>query len=255
MTKFQKFTAIFLIVALIAAIGVALHEVTQARDARAEAQKLRAQQASLARDLANLQAEVSNLTNQLAGLFAENSRLRNNPNDRELLKLRGEVTRLRPLQDDVVALQKMLNQSAAGLAQWKTNELTDAGRATPIDALQTYLYSSQNTNAANIRNGIVGDDVDPPTQEALQDFIKSEIDHPGTELDMDVTGYKILSQTWLASDKVRVELQLLTTGGVGISGPFTLRKVDGEWKLVAFNTRNSEGKIGKLEFINENPNQ
>jgi hypothetical protein len=146
----------------------------------------------------------------------------------------------------------MVNQSSAGLAQWTTNELTDAGRTTPIDALQTFLYSSQNTNAANIRNGIVGDDIDPPPQEALQDFIKKQIDNPGVAMDgMDVAGYKILSQTWLASDKVRLELQFITTGGVGISGPFTLRKVNGEWKLVAFNIRDEQGKVTQVDFVTD----
>jgi hypothetical protein len=249
MTKFQKISAIAVMIALIASIGAALYEGKQSRDARAKEQQFRDDHASLAQEIADLQADISNLNGQLTGQLAENSRLRKNPNEMELLKLRGEVTRLRPLQDDVVALQNMLKQSAAGLAQWKTNELTDAGRANPIDALQSYLYSSQITNAAMIQSGIVGDDIDPPTAEALQDFVKSEIAHPGTTADMDITGYKILSQTWLASDKAQVELQILGAGGLGMSGPFTLRKVDGEWKLVVFNVHDGDGKVSRLEFV------
>lgn len=249
MAKTQKLAAI----AFVVAIGLALYEGKQAREARAEAQKLQDGQSPLTQQISDLKADLANMTNQLAGLIAENSRLRNNPNETELLKLRSQVTRLRPLQDDVVALQKMLNQSAAGLAQWKTNELADAGRATPIDALQSFLYSSQITNAAKIQSGIVGDDVDPPTPAALQDFIKHEIDHPDTTADMDITGYKILSQTWLASDKVEVELQLMVDGGLGLTAPFTLRNTDGEWKLVAFNIRNKEGKVNRLEFMKNPP--
>ena len=248
MTKLQK---IVLAAALVLAILAALNQANRARIALHEEQKLREQLAQSAKQIADLQENFANKDDQMAELIAENSRLRNNSNNLELLKLRGEVTRLRPLQDDVVALQKMLNQSAGGLAQWKTNELTDAGRATPIDALQTFLFSSQITNAAKIRSGIVGDDIDPPTPEALQDFIKREIHHPDTTADMDITGYKILSQTWLASDKVQVELQLMVDGGLGFSAPFTLRNTDGEWKLVAFNVRDKQGKVSKLEFMKE----
>ena len=253
MSKSQKMAATALIIALIMALGAALYEGKQARDARIEAQKLRTEQAPLTKQIADLQATLANMTNQLEGLLAENSRLKNNSNGLELLKLRGEVTRLRPLQDDVVALQKMLNQSSAGLAQWKTNELTDAGRATPIDALQSYLYSSQNTNAAKVQSGIVGDDIDPPTPEALQVFIKTEIDHPDITADTDITGFKILSQTWLASDKVRVELQITDADGVGVSAPLTLRNIGGEWKLVVFNVRDAQGKVSMLDFMNKSP--
>jgi hypothetical protein len=250
MTKFQR-TA--LLAALTLAILTALYQSKQARNARDEAQMLRTQLAQSTRQITELQDNLASKSNQLADLLAENARLRNNPNETELLKLRSEVTRLRPLQDDVVALQKMVNQSSTGLAQWKTNELTDTGRATAIDALQSYLYSSQNTNAAKIQTGIVGDDIDPPSSDALQSFIKREMDHPGTTSDMDITGYKILSQTWLASDKIQVELQLMAAGGFGISAPFTLRNINGEWKLVAFNVRDGQGKVKGVEFIKDPP--
>jgi hypothetical protein len=250
MTKFQK---IALAAAFTLAIFTAFYQTKRAHNTLEEEQQLRKQQAQSAKQITDLKDSLANERDEVADLLAENSRLRNNSNEMELLKLRGEVTRLRPLQDDVVALQKMLQQSSAGLAQWKTNELTDAGRATPIDALQSYLYSSQNTNAAKIQSGIVGDDIDPPTPEALQDFIKHEIDHPDATADTDIMGYKILSQTWLASDKVSMELQMITTGGIGMSAPFTLRKVDGEWKLVTFNIRDSQGKVNRLEFIQNPP--
>jgi hypothetical protein len=255
MTKFQKLAAAVMLTALIVAIGAALYEGQQAREARAEAQELRLELAPLTQKIADMEAAFEPLSNQLQSLVTENSRLKNNSNDLELLKLRGEVTRLRPLQDDVATLQNMLKQSSAGLAQWKTNDLSDVGRATPIDAIQSYLYSSGTTNVANIKSSIVGDDIDPPTPEALQGFIKGEIDHPGMSEDMDITGYKILSQTWLGSDKARVELQMIAGGGVGMSGPFTLRKVDGEWKLVVFNVRGQDGKVSRLEFVTDSPGQ
>lgn len=248
MTKTQKIAITAL---LVAAIGAALYENRQAENARAELQKLEAQQAPLAKEITDLQAGLAGMTNQLANLQVENLRLRKNPDKTELLKLRSEVTNLRPLQDDVVALQKMLKQSSAGLAQWKTNELADAGRASPIDVLQTYLHFSQ-VEPAKIRNDLVGDDADPPDQEELEKFIKSKIDQPDMNM-TDITGFKILSQNWLASDKVQVELQILSAGGVGVSAPFTLRNIDGEWKLVVFNVRDKQGNVSQLDFFHATP--
>ncbi len=248
MTKFRK---LGMAAALILAILTALYQTKRARD---EAQKLRSQQAQFAGQIIDLQEGLTNKSNQLADLLAENALLRKNPNETELLKLRGEVTRLRPLQDDVVALQKMLEQSSAGLPTWKTNEVAAAGRANPIDALQTYIFSSQQTNTAEIRNSVVGDDVDPPTPEALQNFINEGSNHPMAN--DGVAGYKILSETWLAPDKVQLELKAsFGNGGMGISIPFTLRNINGEWRLVVFNVRDQDGKWNRLGFVNESPAQ
>jgi hypothetical protein len=160
------------------------------------------------------------------------------------------VTRLRPLQEDVVALQKKLQQSPAGLPNWKTNELVDAGRANPIDAVETYIFSSQSTNMAEIQNSIVGDNIDPPSPEALRDFINDEKNHPLAN--NEVTGYRILSETWLAPDKVQVELNAsMGSGGMGVSVPFTLRSINGEWKLQVFNIRDPNPNFNHLGFVNE----
>lgn len=246
MTKFQK---IAMAAALVLAILTALYQAKRVRDVRAELQKFQTQQAPLVKEIGDLQAAVANLTNQLASLQAENSRLKKDPNDTELLKLRSEVTRLRPLQNDVAELQKMLKQSSTALAQWKTNELADVGCATPIDAIQTYLYSSR-PDPPKIQNSFVGDDVDPPSEEALEKFIKNKIEHRRALVDMDAVDYKILSQNWIASDKVRVELEAISPGGIGVAVPITLRKIDGEWKFVVFNVRDKHGTVSELDFVN-----
>ena len=234
------------------AILTAVYQANQARDARSEAQNLWAKQSQLARQIADLQDSLANATNQLASLLEENARLKNHSNELELLKLRSEVTRLRPLQEDVVALQKKLQRSSGNLVDWKTNDLEDAGRADPIDALRTYLYLSQNFNPDKIQNGVVGDDTDPPDKDELQNFIKSESNHPRPT--DGIADYKILSQTQLSPDKVEVELNV-TFGDsrMGISTPFTLQNINGEWKLVVFNVRDGNGKLNHLSFVNESP--
>jgi hypothetical protein len=139
------------------------------------------------------------------------------------------------------------------LPAWKTNEIANAGYTTPLNALQTYIYSSKNTNIAEIKNSVVGDDVDPPSAEALRNFINDESNHSlGNE---GVSGYKILSETWLTPDKVQVELSVSGNHQMGISAPLVLRNVNGEWKLVVFNVRDADGKFNHLGFINDSPGQ
>jgi hypothetical protein len=92
MTTLQK-TIIAATVTVLAGAGI--YEARQAAQMRDQVQTLQQQQAPLVEQVQQLQSERDSATNRLVGLLAENSRLKSNPNQRELLKLRGEVTRLR----------------------------------------------------------------------------------------------------------------------------------------------------------------
>ena len=92
MTTLQKI-AITATIAVLAGAGI--YEARQISQLREQVQTLRQQQAPLAENIGQLQRQRDNMTNQLTGLLAENSRLKANPNQSELLKLRGQVTRLR----------------------------------------------------------------------------------------------------------------------------------------------------------------
>lgn len=251
MTKVQKIAAA---AALILAIFTAVYQGKRARDGRGELQKLQTEQASLTKETNDLQADVASMTNQLAMLQAKNSALEKTGDGTELLQLRDQVAQLRPLQDEVAAMQKTLKQSSAGLAHWKTNELANAGYAAPFDALQTFLYSSQ-PDPPKITNCFVGDDVDPPSEDALQKFIKLKTEHQRGLIDMGIIGYKVLSQNWLTADKVRVEVEVISPDGVGVVLPITLRKINDEWKLVVFNIRDRHGAVNDVQLINTAPYQ
>lgn len=92
MTTLQK---TIVTIAIAALAGVGIYEARQAHDARNETARLQAQQASLAEQIQQLQNDRDNSTNRLADLLAENSRLKSNSNQNELLKLRGQVGVLR----------------------------------------------------------------------------------------------------------------------------------------------------------------
>jgi RNA polymerase sigma factor (sigma-70 family) len=89
MTTVQK---TIVTIAIAALAGVGIYEARQAHDARAALQKLQQQQAPLAEQIQQSQNDRDNSTNRLADLLAENSRLKSNSNQNELLKLRGQVS-------------------------------------------------------------------------------------------------------------------------------------------------------------------
>ncbi len=92
MTTLQKTLVTF---TLAAAIGTGIYEAHQAAQLREQNQRLQQQQAPLAEQLQQLQGERDQVTNRLASLLAENEQLKSGQNTTELLKLRGEVGRLR----------------------------------------------------------------------------------------------------------------------------------------------------------------
>jgi len=90
MTTLQK---TLVTIAVVGGLGTGLYQTHVAGDLREENLRLQAQQAVLAQQVQGLQREKEATTNQLALLAAELASLKKNP--AELLKLRGEVNRLR----------------------------------------------------------------------------------------------------------------------------------------------------------------
>ena len=118
MTTLQK----TLITATVAALtGAGIYEARQAAQLREQNQTLQQQQAPLVEQNQTLQRERDAATNRLVGLLADNSQLKSNPNQHELLKLRGEVGRLRqetaeantPVTQDEVAARYQNAQELA----------------------------------------------------------------------------------------------------------------------------------------------
>ena len=96
MTTLQK-TAIAATIAVLAGAGI--YEARQAAQLREQVQKLQ----PLVEQNQQLQNCFADATNQLTGLLAENSRLKSNSNQSEVLKLRGVVTQLRNKLTEVVS--------------------------------------------------------------------------------------------------------------------------------------------------------
>lgn len=107
MTTLQK-TLVATTAAVLAGAGI--YQAKQAHDARVEAQRLQQQQTPLVEQIQQLQSDFADATNRLAGLLAENSRLITNPNEAELLKLRGEVSLLRRDTQELPGLKAKVRQ-------------------------------------------------------------------------------------------------------------------------------------------------
>lgn len=100
MTTLQK----SIIVAALAGIaGTGIYAAHQNAKLTGQIESLQRQQAPLAAQIQELQQERNDATNQLAGLAAENTQLKSNSEQTELLRLRGEVTRLENQEDDPTA--------------------------------------------------------------------------------------------------------------------------------------------------------
>ncbi|MGO9199985.1 MAG: RNA polymerase sigma factor [Limisphaerales bacterium] len=222
--------------ALAAALGTGMFEACQASRLRNRVQSLQQRQEPLAEQIQKLLQERGELTNKVNALLADNERL--NRNTAEILKLRGEVARLRPLRNAVATLQRMATQSALALAQWKPEELANVGRSTPLDALQTYLWSAVTTNVSELARCLTPDDSDPPTEDTIRRFVEDARIHP----DKSALEFKAVSQTVVSPDEVLLGMSALLSGNGGIIKTLTLRNVNGEWKLVLFNERH-EGAV------------
>jgi len=92
MTTLQKTLAA---TAIVVFVGAGVYEAQQAARLRGQVRTLLQQQAPLAEQIRQLQRDRDDATNRVLDLLAENTRLRTNPNESELLKLRSEVARLK----------------------------------------------------------------------------------------------------------------------------------------------------------------
>ena len=122
MTTLQK-TLVTVTVVVLAGAGI--YEGRQASQLREHNQTLQQAQTPLAEQNQQLQRERDEATNRLADLLAENLRLKSNPHEMEILKLRGEVGRLRQqLQALPSARADLLKQKLAQMPDKKIPELT-----------------------------------------------------------------------------------------------------------------------------------
>ena len=137
MTTLQK-TLVTATVAVLAGAGI--YEARQALQLREQNHALQQQQVSLADQIRQLQRERDEMTNRLVALQAENAQLKSNQNTAELLKLRGEVARLRneandPTDASAKALVAKMNRLKQRLAETPNAKIPELQFVTEQDWL------------------------------------------------------------------------------------------------------------------------
>ena len=141
MTTLQKS---IIVAALAGVAGTGIYAERQNAQLHSQIASLQQQQAPLSSQIQELQEERDDATNRIAGLLAENARFQSNSDESELLRLRGEVTRLKNEQTDPTAV-------AAKALIDKVNRLKQRLAATPganIPEMQ-YLTDQDWIRAAN----------------------------------------------------------------------------------------------------------
>jgi RNA polymerase sigma factor (sigma-70 family) len=147
MTTLQK----TLVTATVAALaGAGIYEARQAAQLHDQVETLQQQQVPLTEQIQQLQKEFADSTNRLADLLVENSRLKSNSHEMEMLKLRGEVTQLKtaerqkksdPVEAVANARVAKVNQLKQRLEQMPNEIIPELQYLTTEDWLRGATYS------------------------------------------------------------------------------------------------------------------
>jgi len=137
MTTLQK-TLVTATVAILAGAGI--YEARQASQLRDKIHTLQNQQAPLVEQIQALQRERDEGKNRLAGLLEDISRWESNPNQTELLKLRGEVTRLKAVEN-----RKVSDPAEAAAKSWadRVTQLKQRLEQTPGAKIPEFKYLTE----------------------------------------------------------------------------------------------------------------
>ncbi len=181
MTTLQKCV---LTAVLAAAIGTGIYEARQTSALRTQFQTLQLEQAA---QIQQLQHERDDATNRLASLLAENGQSKSNQNTAELLKLRGEVTRLRKAGAESSATQP--DSREAFMKSWlaredKLKELVKQNPDKSIPELQL-LSEQQWLNAAMNANF----DTDKNVRQSLADLRRTAENNFATQTESTLKKY------------------------------------------------------------------
>jgi RNA polymerase sigma factor (sigma-70 family) len=152
MTTLQK---TLITVTIVAAVGTGIYEARQASMLQTQFQTLQQQQVPLAEKIQQLQHERDDATNVLAGLLVENSRMKSNPNQSELLRLRGEVSVLKNQASEATERARIAEENLAtelsAKAQFIKHQTATINATKQLElALHVFLLDNDNQFPTNI---------------------------------------------------------------------------------------------------------
>ena len=247
MTTLQK---ILITTTLAGVASAGIYESRQASTLHSQVQTLRQQELSLTGQIAQLQRQRDDATNQLAALANEMVKIKSD--NTELLKIRGEVTRLRKEKlRSAQSAGETDDSEIIGKIRWRP-EWKDAGLNSPEAAIETYFWATVNGNVDRLRQCMVFDHGSNcvPVSEI---FAKREARTEGRWWSGVQQGGVRISKIHQAGDNDRghadMEVEIMRSPIEGgkmilvdsanpppwnptIKNTYKLWKVDGEWKMI-----------------------
>jgi hypothetical protein len=138
--------------------------------------------------------------------------------------LRGEVARLRQEQRNPIEVSAATNE----LPRWSPQQLTNAGKATPQDALRTLLWAANSGDVEETWRSIVRDFADRGVRDQNRtNFLVYGFSAGPPE-------FKVLSQRNIDQETVQVDVEQ-SVHPYRFVKTFTLKKLrDDEWRVVLF---------------------
>jgi RNA polymerase sigma factor (sigma-70 family) len=244
---------------LVAAVSTGIYQARQASNLRDELRLLEAQRAG---QIQKLEQERAEATTSLATLYAENNRLSSNTAD--LLKLRGEVARLRAQTQAGLVAEKSLMPNASDVTdpkpkaeQLPKESWADVGFATPQKALQTRGWAVVNSNRERFKESVfltagarktledlalqlVEKSTAPDKAQYVQQILDHNLDVEDGILfpmiaqnqNLGFTGYNILATQPLSADEMILEVETQMTSAPAKKDTLKFRRYGDDWKVV-----------------------
>ncbi len=250
-------TKILIGATLTVAIGTGIYQARQNSRLRSDMQSLQQQRT---RHDAQLNQERADLAAQLTALQNENDRTRSN--SAELLKLRGELARLRAnpadsAQASATAKNSNATTNASTAIELPKDSWSDAGFASVQSALQTRGWAVLTGNRERFKQSVF---ITPEARQIMEKMLEEMINAaPAAErkkfsqmiLDNELgfeeamlmpmmaenqakgyTGFQILSQQTVSPDETVLQVATKMTYAPTKTETFRYRRFDNDWKLV-----------------------
>lgn len=222
------------VIILILTVGVA---VPWARHERAAA-RLEAEVVALRRDNQRLAAELA--ARQEVAL-SQAARKDDASRDSRLRALQNEVLRLRgrvgALTKDSEELRRFISGAPNALPSWVPDGLTNAGRASPLGALQTFLWAATRHDQQEMLRAVIADPLDPAMDAETVRIVA------GQERDSLRRAAKIqvLSQSEISPGLVETQYVAENKTAGGDLRRMTFVQERGEWRAIVFADRKPDG--------------
>ncbi len=201
-------------------VGTGVYKAQQVAKLREQNQTLQQAQGGLAEQMQDLETSLANATNRLTELMAENSRLKTNPAQNELLKLRGQNGVLR--QQLTAAINAAKKPSNNGIIA--TNQLQFVGYATPDQAFQSLAWAVLNGDYGNWLHSYL----DSERQQSPDEFTESKFRI--AQAGFIFNAIEPLASKSLADNQTELKVRFHSeSGSVIFIIPYSF--VDGEYKI------------------------